>query len=207
MTTFHAYAAGHLFGIALDALRRASTAPSSTSPAQADACVAAIMAAAALEAFINEVAFAARDPLVVDQVVHRLGDALKAVEQASLESKYQIAHLCLVGLPYDQGAPPYQDFVLLIKLRNNIVHRRTETFAMSEDWERTSRNAVLEGLRTRGVVSTEAGEFMFIVETKAMAEWACNTVRSFARHLVAAMPSDFQTQLQAMYPILLNAAA
>ena len=119
--------APYLFRVAKDAYRRTCSADSDTSPGQLDALVSVVFSARALEAFINEIgALAAMSPQRRGPSTLMLGDLLKEIEagQGSIQSKFSLAKSILTGAPYDKSAQPYQDFQLLISLRNQLDHVR-----------------------------------------------------------------------------------
>jgi hypothetical protein len=122
----------HLFSIAREAYQRIADAPA-RQPGQHDALVSVVFAASALEAFINEVAAMAADPMmpgvnppVVAALATSLQEAVK--NHTRTRCKYQAASMALTSHRYNEGAAPFQDFATLLSLRNNIVHSDAEEF-------------------------------------------------------------------------------
>jgi hypothetical protein len=58
-----------------------------------------------------------------------VGNLLEQLEKDRVQarSKYLLASKLLPGHALDPGAPPYQDFSLLIDLRNALAHPRAQT--------------------------------------------------------------------------------
>ncbi len=146
-----------------------------------EAITSVVFAASALEAFINEriewavqLCAEGEQPEVVRTFASVLTDAENS--RASLESKYKLARWILAGKAYEEGANPYQDFSLLISLRNSLLHLKPAT-------------TVLKRLNAKGVLLPEeeafessfggslakpmAGAWTERVATKPMAVWAC----------------------------------
>ncbi|HET9777783.1 MAG TPA: hypothetical protein VFP81_00725 [Propionibacteriaceae bacterium] len=84
-----------------------------------------VMAAAATEAFINELdafydlTFAPLQPTEV-----ACAEALAEVERSrgSTELKYLVASLTLSGQMFDKARQPFQDFSILMTVRNSLMH-------------------------------------------------------------------------------------
>jgi hypothetical protein len=53
--------------------------------------------------------------------------------KASLKSKYQLTKFILSGEPFDTGAQIFQNFALLVDLRNTIVHAKSKDAVMRKD--------------------------------------------------------------------------
>jgi hypothetical protein len=123
-----AFHAAEFMAIALTARDRAAEAcrldPRSM---PSDALVSIVMAAAATEALINELqAYYELEKTVFGLQPKELAcaDALAEVErnQGSTELKYLLASLTLSGQMFDKGSQPFQDFSILMKVRNNLMH-------------------------------------------------------------------------------------
>src|ERR1700687_4046972 len=122
---------GTLFGIAVEAAREIKTAP--RTGGQRSALISVVFSAIALESFLNEVTEHARQlsehqPTVeghpeIVLFAQVIGDAEEA--HARLESKLTLANWILSGRSVNRGSQPYQDFALLMSLRNDLVHTKT----------------------------------------------------------------------------------
>lgn len=102
-----------------------------------DALVTIVLATISTEAFINEFHHLAKDQSgpAAPGWINALGDVLGEAEEsrASIESKYQLARFILTGQPFDRGASPFQDFALLISVRNLIVHAKPQEATVQKD--------------------------------------------------------------------------
>jgi len=129
MPTIHLHHV-HLLLIAHQAARRAADDAARPNALTDNALVAIIMAATAAEAFINELAdylHVLRDSRAwapIPPTLVACADVVKEVADThgSVTLKYLVASFALTGRTFDKGAPPFQDFAELIKLRNAIVH-------------------------------------------------------------------------------------
>jgi hypothetical protein len=134
----------YLLGVAREARDRAVAAVKENSESwPSDANVAIILAAASTEAFINElaelVAIYMASPLrkspPMPPQLPGFAEAMNEIEgsHGSVKLKYLIASQTLRGEMFDKGAPPYQDFDILVKLRNDHMHLKPiDTFTPVE---------------------------------------------------------------------------
>jgi len=81
------------------------------------------------EAFINEIpqlAAEAAGDSTEPGWVKAMGEIVGAAEEshAPIESKYHLASLVLTGHVFDKGVQPFQDFKILVDLRNLVVHTK-----------------------------------------------------------------------------------
>lgn len=173
------------------------------STGEQDALVAVVFAAFTLEAFINEVgdyaAYEDRlDANADPQSITVLGQVLGSLkERAATETKFQLARWILHGSPYDQGRTPYQDFKLLIGLRNALAHvKGLEIYEVSEAGvtDITQPPSVMAGLRSKNILAKPRGEaptsWVDTIETLAVARWACRAASEMMRSVVDAMPDS-----------------
>ena len=125
--------AGPLFGRAQAAYERArKTSSQDRELGQMDALDAIVFAAVALEAIVNEaVELAAQlpppgtsNPPSVDSFATLLAEVERS--HGSIQLKFMLAHQIFTGGTYDAGRAPFQDFVLLVALRDAIVHYRLQ---------------------------------------------------------------------------------
>lgn len=86
-----------------------------------------IMTATALEAFINEVCFGP-----TSKMVSKVPIPAEMAEDMEIRHKYYLLPLLLWGRTFDRGVQPYQDFDMLIRLRNALVHYKMKSFDGSE---------------------------------------------------------------------------
>jgi len=140
----------NLLALAEEAAARAEAFLTSGRPGvhTRDAIPAILLSAAAAEAFINELAewlamerdffkaAAEKCQLRMHDGLRSLADVLQEVEKSrgSLELKYLMASHVLSGKCFEKGAPPFDDFATLVKLRNDLMHLKAgESTTMSND--------------------------------------------------------------------------
>lgn len=186
-----------LFGIARDAYERTRGETSDRVSGRGDAVVAVVFSAAALEAFINEVGgiaegliqrFVTHDPDSVKQYA-----ALwKEVErlQKSISFEYLLASTAFSGQPYDKGTGPYQDFELLIKLRNALVSFEPDHVELTPGPPK-----IIKTLRSKNILAEpQPGEngnsWITLIMTRAVARWACNTSANLVRSVLEFVPES-----------------
>ena len=140
------------------------------------AIVVYILSVAAVESFMNEVAFInhhwkndAKSKALLDQITEM--DPLSKCSELPVK---------LWGKALDKSRPPYQDFYHLVKIRNEITHYRMEPSKFAKDY--------LQCLSDRKVLLGTPGQFGFghldpVLNTKA-AEWAYNTACRIAKQLI-----------------------
>jgi len=190
---------GQLWYLARDAALRCVEIELRDPPGIAgDAIVAIVMAASAVEAFVNEVAFLVESHVAStpghypDSVVAFgtiLMDAVRA--RTDIGIKYQLASTTLTGKPFRKGEQPYQDFADLIRLRNWLVHLSPR-----------APNTVIARFRQAGLTLTpltwtdEGGTLreatlskVDSISTSRMARWACDA----ARHQILSVIDMFPT--------------
>lgn len=117
--------AGVLFGVAIDAIRAIKVHP--RQGGQRSALVSIVFSVIALESFVNEMTehaqnMAVTQPAEVGVFAQMMDEADD--DHASLDFRLRLAHWILTGRIMDKGSQPYQDFALLISLRNDLVHTR-----------------------------------------------------------------------------------
>ena len=208
------FSAAHLFSIAKEAVNRLANAPSDRDSAHPDALVAILFAAASLEAFANEVGYLAREQLQTNPEIKTLGQVLEELEaSASIQLKYLLLRGILARALYDKGARPYQDFALLIALRNELVHRKAERYEVDESDAPLTANQLLARLRSKNITAEPRGKkpqvwgLLLAIETRAVANWAVDTVAAMMKDIASAAPQEFRLVLEARYPLILGAPA
>lgn len=201
--------AGLLFDVAKEACNRTRSTPSPREPGATDALVAIVFSAAALEAFINETTeVAKRDPQpAAIRVFADLADELERSRE-SVRLKFLLARSALVGSAYDKGAQPYQDFELLIALRNALVHLKpVEEYEFSPGngcWS-VKMPSVIRGLESKqllaDIVEPDArSPWTIWISTQAVARWACNAAANMVQSFLQVLPeTKFKERLQFIY--------
>jgi hypothetical protein len=222
-----------LFSIAVEAAKGIAGDP--RAGGHKESLVSVVFAAAALEAFLNEVAYLAGgksslrtpQPAVVSAFAQLMEDAEES--RAPIQSKFQLSNLVLTGSTYDKGTAPFQDFADLIAVRNLLMHGNSnERFSRVDNKpvminptavldRLTSKNVLheappehlkgfvavagesflaeavyaeeLQGVSSKGGGSRIMTRWTYVVGTKAVAEWACNTASYMASDLMDKAPA------------------
>lgn len=204
-----AHQAEFLFPLAKEACGRTATAASETEPGQMNALAAVVLAAATLEAFINDAVTLAKflcprsDNTPEPPKIQNFVAVLEEVEECrgSVELKYMCAKTVLSGQPYDRGTNPYQDFSLLMKLRNSLMHLK---HLYDTDYEFTDEGGI--EVKEPPVVkklpqnllpdpNVKIASWVGKIATRAVARWACNTTVSMITSFVDALPESKLKQL------------
>jgi hypothetical protein len=197
--------AGTLYAIARSAFDRTGDAITDTEPGQQDALIAVVFAAASVEAFINEAAMLAglrfRPGLTDPPSVARFKDLLDEAEvsHASTRLKYLLAGSVLLDQAYEKGRQPYQNFDLLLKVRDEVIHLKGERFRMvNGNIVLTERKNIIRALGSRHLVDVGANTgFTNLISTRAVARWACNSAAHMVRSVRDGAPSgQFKTTLR-----------
>ena len=194
MSTY-AFNSAALFNIARTARDRAVTSP-------ADAVVTVIMAVAGLESFVNEILerlrFDSHQPTVELQRARAIAEAGNLYERtASVQLKVQLLSVALCGVQLDQGIQPYQDFDLLLTIRNAIAHQRPERLSDTGGAPAEGQH-VLKRLAARGLLSSLPSAdtihmtFGEITEP-AVANWALDTALHMVRMVGGFLPPPVAT--------------
>ena len=173
-----AFHAAEFMAVALTARDRAAEArrldASSMPP---DALVSIVMAAAATEAFINELGAYYRLGTFLQPAELACGEVLAEVErgQGSTQLKYLLASLTLSGHMFDKGSKPFQDFSKLMTVRNSLMHPKPlDQFSDSGVMEPPG---FMGDFEQRGMTYQRDADmsvsWLNLLETETMASWAC----------------------------------
>ncbi len=197
--------AGQMIGTAKAAYARAKTAAASdraiSSP---DPIIAVVFSAVALEAFINEMIEQADidrawAPLAAS--VRAFGAMGKQIEEqrGQIELKVLAAFWTLGRANLDKGKSPYQDFALLVQLRNALLHRRSMMpMKVAADGTFYADPGKLITALPKSVLSEEiesaegsvAADFTLRISTPAMARWSCNAASGMVNAILDLVPDD-----------------
>lgn len=166
---------------------------------------AVVFAAASLEALINEVT-----ELVDIEVQHGNNDELlQAFVEAMLEVersrgsthlKFIIASTILSRRPYRRGSQPFQDFSLLMSVRDAIMHLRPTTLMHDEAGAvRIGAGKAFDQLRARGLVNSPQPNSVttLLAETSRplVSRWAVNAAADMAQSFLSLFPEPFQSEV------------
>jgi hypothetical protein len=184
-----------LFTEAAEACKRCQKAAGSNrrKPGGRQGIVSIVFSVAFADAFLNDIVYCVRNPdwgvPPSNPKLVRLVDALEIAEEchAKIRDKYHFAKRILTGAPYEKGKAPFQDFSLLVEVRNWITHMRPETGP--ED----GKEADLAGkLESRHILSDEYRgknpHFMAAIDTPAVAQWAVLSAWNIVDDIIELLP-------------------
>lgn len=182
-----------------------------------------VFAAASLEAFINELA--EYMALLATEAAPEWATALNRIlseaekSRASTQSKYLLTQFVFTGKILAKGESVYQDFDLLVQLRNDIVHPKPLIYThdyKNGRWVAPEDAGIISRLRsTRALADVESifgevhdtGEqtwaakiqtnFFDQISTKKLARWACNAAFAMVTETLKYIPdADMASRLQ-----------
>jgi hypothetical protein len=182
---------GSLFALARRACDRAKQN-------EQEALVAVVFSALAIEGFVNHMilmgSYLSEDP--PHEEIRALASIMKDIEDqkgTSLGLKIQMAFYILTRRGLDCGSLPYQDFSLLVDLRNQLVHSRPEKveWPPRTDWE---PHRLVQRLVLRKVMPKPPGgqapQFQAVVCRYDIARWAYNVGVEMMNFLTDAVPDS-----------------
>lgn len=205
-----------LFWVAKDAYERIPAAGPTTTSTKRDALVSIVFSVASVEAFFNELPeFLADPPELLTQLppeVITIIDGVRKIEidKGSVEQKYLLAYSVLSGHACDKGAPPYQDFSLLIEARNGLMHMKPTKFSGETEIGGTLATRpsprIMAKLRSKGILAASEIHLTLNhdanvettvlfplpwhdqISTRKAAYWACNTAADVVNKIFAILP-------------------
>lgn len=178
---------------------------SAKSPDQDEALAVIVFSAFSAEAFLNElpeIANARREEDAI-ALVKRMRPLVQ--EKAPTEDKLFEASQCTSDVPLEKGKVPFQNFRLLIKLRDRIVHLKAgdNLQSLNEEHQKILTNLKNAGLSVdklvKGINPSEDSYLPFVmtVSTQHVAKWSCNVVAVTLNKLTDNMrESDFKRLLK-----------
>jgi hypothetical protein len=197
-----------LIDIAYDAFKRSALEGSPQQPGQSrDALISVVFAVAASESFMAELALMAQTvsaqahPGVPEEPsqITTFADLHEELEKskASLNAKYLTAYHLLSGRAVDKGATPYQDFALLVELRNALIHPKLDEMGLNDAKDSIVMKypSIVAKLSSRNLMSPSpppetAAKWIDLVSTSAVAEWAVKTAAGIIMWIVNALPES-----------------
>ncbi len=216
--------AGLLFRSAIELQRGVSSLNAASEQAQRECLASVIFAAMSTEAFINELpelaSGAAKNPAEPGWV-RALGEVLGDAEdsRAPIKSKYQLARLVLTGEVFDKGTQPFQDFALLVDVRNLVVHWKPKEAARRKeaDGALTWETEIMKRLEQRRAINTTPdclpqyirrsesasirSNLLTEIGVQSMGVWACGAAAAIVNAVLDAIPESprFASLLQTIY--------
>jgi hypothetical protein len=161
------------------------------------AVISVILSAAATEAFINELAAEVTNaPHSPSPNLVSFGHVMTDIEdnRGSVGLKYLVASLVLSGSMFDAGTNPYQDFDLLRRLRDLLMHVKSPDVLTEPPSSSTKTPKPIIALRQKGLtyaLGTDQQTFwMNELQTYKLAAWACGASRNVILAILAMIPDD-----------------
>lgn len=196
------YSAAMLFAMARDAANEVTVAPEGPNHGRT-ALLAIVFAALSVEAFLGEVEHLARETVEREKnelererfrpqvTVSRFLDLASATnwDRASTELKFQLLSSAFKGVPYPRGSLPFADLMLLMSLRNSIVHVKpySTPYKPAEEAEPPK---VAQRLEARGIKIERKWLYVIGVATPEVAVWACNTAAAMMQSVFDMADND-----------------
>jgi hypothetical protein len=182
------YSSWHLWKVAADSAHHSREVKGSHPRAcTSDTIGALLLSAMSAESFINELgtrlsllsAYSGKN-LTRWANIGTFLEQLEA-EHAQIRSKYLLVSNLLPGKPFVKGKPPFQDFSLLIDIRNDFAHPKAQ-----QDAPKYIQSFSQKGwLYDKKTDEPKLVGWMFQLETPEVAAWACRTVRTIIWDIVA----------------------
>jgi hypothetical protein len=180
---------------ALNSIKYAESYPQDTQ-------ITIILSTLAVEAFMNELgnvnSFVPKEELSPSLMLS--ASILDELEKnnAQIRLKLMVSHYALTGELIDKGAQPYQDFDLLVDIRNALVHPKPIRFSQ-QDVENDRQHKFVQQLVSRKVIvppndgSTKSWR-KYILQPP-VAHWAYSVATSIILDLIDKIPSKLEKGL------------
>jgi hypothetical protein len=135
-------------------------------------------------------------------IVTAYATAMKELEdrRESLAVKYHIGLIVWSGSTWSEGLQPYQDFRLLVKLRNSLLHMRPGSWGAQVCPELPAPERAIEeyptfirSLKHRKLIELprKSQSWLEVVNTPAVGKWACSTSSNVTRLFVERAPDGY----------------
>lgn len=187
------YSSGNLLLIAKESYEEAKEEIESGEKYSRKAIVSIVFAVAYLEGFLNdliEYPFESKP-----NSFKNLRQIWPDLERLSLSSKFQLMRMALCGEPFDKGNQPFQDFSILIKLRNEIIHLKPkkESFRIGNigDYEPPKILTQLENKKALAPIKKDFAVSWYLrIQTPTTAKWAYDTVVNLVESFIDGLPEN-----------------
>ena len=178
------FSAYFLYRTACFSRERAKAATNDSLVQAFDALASITEAAMTVEAFINEFGefldtMLRHDPIQQKELI-AVADTLTLLEQdhPQLSLKYLLTS-SILGKPFDKGKNPFQDFKILVDVRNLIAHCKPRGKFFVENFQhKVEYPSLVVNLQNRGLArKTDSilSSWLIVLLTPEMAEWACES--------------------------------
>jgi hypothetical protein len=198
------FSAWHLWNISADAAQRAKELKlANPKVSTADTIVSVVLSAITTEAFVNELGYRLSALTRLTRAGNQhlqnwidVGDLLEQLEHERVQvtSKYLLVSKLLPGEALRGDMPPYQDFAMLIKIRNDFVHAKTQT----------KPPLYFEQFVNRGWTYNDSGDeirlagWMNQLQTPQVACWACRSAHNLVWNFVARFDNIAEPAIQSI---------
>jgi hypothetical protein len=187
-----------LYEIAKQAYHRVSSQVENKS--HNDALVAVLFSTATLESYMSQAVFFAqmwsnRHPKI-KVFAQFMGELESRDAGSSLKTKYYMAHWIICGTPLDRGKLTYQDFDLLVDMRNALMHLKPDKYNSQKI------RKILSRLKNRKLIPDnlvpnynpnipeQRTVWVHYVSTATIAKWACNTAAEMIQEFWKNAPEE-----------------
>ena len=174
---------GQIFSIAKEAYNK-SISQSQLNKSSDDALVSIIFAVLTLESVMSQVINTAKFFTEMSPKIDMFADFLKELDDArvSLKDKYFLAHWLLCEKKLNRDTKLYQDFSLLVDIRNALVHLKPDKVSVKNKIDNLLKRLNDRKLLSKGFVpaykSGMRAHWVFYISNSNVAKWACNTAAS-----------------------------
>ena len=192
-----------------DMIYRAKIAAQMVSGGHRTGVNAIIFSAIAAEAFPNDFVGWCTPIMAFKQKYEKhIAASVQLLRQAEsdrmqVKTKYQMMYYALCGEPIETGNKPYQDFALLIDLRNDLVHHKVDVVE-------TKSNSLLHENRIKKLFSSLIQRKLLIRkedqmpcdwkividESPAVAHWAVASAQAIISEMIKKLPEG---EIRTMY--------
>ena len=138
------------------------------------------LALAAWEAFLNETCMST--PAQIDYPNSLLWDLMKQAENWSIEDKTILVPKLLLGNTFNESKQPYQDFKILVSIRNHIIHFRPEDAPVKKLRHLAERKITL--------IPPDDARYSWSLQLQSTegVRWAINTIAKMVSGLTVMFP-------------------
>jgi hypothetical protein len=148
------------------------------------------LAVAVWEAFLNENCMSSKTESTFPGSM--LWDIRDKAEWWRIEEKTLLIPKLLLGKTFDKSAPPYKDFSHLVKIRNHIVHFRSEVVPVKAVRQLSERHITFG----QPVVGNP---WHLQLESTECVRWAINVVSNMVGFLISLFPNGYLSELSMVF--------
>ncbi|GAB3031851.1 hypothetical protein GCM10027285_13320 [Oleiagrimonas citrea] len=134
-----------------------------------------------------------------NSILEKISKIESSRERDSLLNKYlELYAICKNGEKADKGANPYQDFSLLIKIRNSIVHTKGEMLSNSNGYSKIDGHPYfIETLSQKNVISKNQSfsSWLNLIENKNFAKWSLEIAEEVIENAINMLPKTEISEL------------